>query len=166
MPEARCDILIVGGGTGGVAAAIAATSMGFDVVLTEETSWIGGQLTSQAVPPHEHPWIEQFGCTASYPRYRALVRNYYRDHTPLMREVRESPEFHPGGGWVSRLCHEPRIGWLTLQQMIEPALASGKLDLRLHLKPVSADCEGRNVRSIGFVNLSDGTDATISALAG
>ena len=35
-------------------------------LLTEETDWIGGQLTSQAVPPDEHPWIESFGCTAAY----------------------------------------------------------------------------------------------------
>jgi len=25
------------------------------VILTEETGWIGGQLTAQAVPPDEHP---------------------------------------------------------------------------------------------------------------
>ena len=36
---------------------------GMRVVLTEETDWIGGQLTSQAVPPDEHPWIESFGRT-------------------------------------------------------------------------------------------------------
>jgi hypothetical protein len=41
---------------------------GVDVVLAEEHEWLGGQLTSQAVPPDEHPWIERFGCTARYPR--------------------------------------------------------------------------------------------------
>ena len=49
------------------------------VVLTEETDWIGGQLTSQAVPPDEHPWIEKFGCTRRYREYRDAVRDYYRD---------------------------------------------------------------------------------------
>ena len=33
------------------------------VVLTEEYDWLGGQLTSQAVPPDEHSWVEQFGVT-------------------------------------------------------------------------------------------------------
>ena len=37
-------------------------------VLTEEFDWLGGQLTSQAVPPDEHTWVEQFGVTASYRR--------------------------------------------------------------------------------------------------
>ena len=57
------DILVVGGGPGGVAAALAALDRGRSVLLTEETDWIGGQLTSQGVPPDEHTWIEQFGAT-------------------------------------------------------------------------------------------------------
>lgn len=66
MPELNADVLVVGGGLGGVAAALAACRAGRRVVLTEETDWIGGQLTSQAVPPDENPWIEQFGATATY----------------------------------------------------------------------------------------------------
>src|SRR5579862_5029175 len=120
MRETRCDILIVGGGTGGVAAAMAACSIGAKVVLTEETNWIGGQLTSQAVPPDEHQWIEQFGCTARYRRYRDLIRQFYRDNTPLKASIRDDPLFNPGGGWVSRLCHEPWIGWRVLSEMIAP----------------------------------------------
>ncbi|RYG67018.1 FAD-dependent oxidoreductase, partial [bacterium] len=70
MQELHADIAIIGGGTGGVAAALAALRAGKSVILTEETDWIGGQFTSQAVPPDEHPWIEQFGCTRSYRRLR------------------------------------------------------------------------------------------------
>jgi NADPH-dependent 2,4-dienoyl-CoA reductase/sulfur reductase-like enzyme len=50
MPEERTDVLVVGGGLGGVAAALAAVERGADVVLVEETAWLGGRLTSQAVP--------------------------------------------------------------------------------------------------------------------
>ena len=49
--EAETEILIVGGGLGGVARALAALRLGRRVILTEETYWIGGQSTSQAVPP-------------------------------------------------------------------------------------------------------------------
>src|SRR3954447_11132869 len=76
----RCDVAIIGGGVGGCAAAIAACRNGMRVIMTEETDWIGGQLTSQAVPPDEHPWIESFGCTALYRSYRNRVRDYYRTH--------------------------------------------------------------------------------------
>ncbi len=81
--ELHCDVAVIGGGTGGFAAALAALRAGSNVVLTEETDWLGGQLTAQAVPPDEHPWIEQFGCTQSYRRYRESVRNYYRENYPL-----------------------------------------------------------------------------------
>ena len=47
----RFDLVIAGGGLGGVAAALAACRSGLRVALTEETDWVGGQLTQQAVPP-------------------------------------------------------------------------------------------------------------------
>src|SRR5438105_356344 len=45
----KCDVFIAGGGMGGVAAALRACENGLSVCLTEETSWLGGQMTSQAV---------------------------------------------------------------------------------------------------------------------
>ena len=44
------------------------------VVLTEAGSWLGGQLTSQAVPPDEHPWVDHTGTTARYRQLREAVR--------------------------------------------------------------------------------------------
>ena len=81
--ELRADLVILGGGVGGVAAALAACRAGLEVILTEETDWIGGQLTAQAVPPDEHRWIESHGCTRSYRSFREGVRAYYRAHFPL-----------------------------------------------------------------------------------
>ena len=65
---------------GGVAAALAAARMGKRVILTEETNWIGGQFTSQGVPPDEHKWIEHTGCTQSYRELRNRIRDYYRNN--------------------------------------------------------------------------------------
>src|SRR3712207_2538277 len=44
--EAETDILIVGGGLGGVAGALAALRLGRRVFLVEETDWIGVQFTA------------------------------------------------------------------------------------------------------------------------
>jgi NADPH-dependent 2,4-dienoyl-CoA reductase/sulfur reductase-like enzyme len=51
----RTDVAIIGGGLGACAAALAVARLGRRVILTEETYWVGGQLTNQAVPPDEHP---------------------------------------------------------------------------------------------------------------
>ena len=108
--ELGCDVAVIGASTGGCAAALAAARNGMRVILTEETDWIGGQLTPQAVPPDEHPWIEQFGATRSYrelsPSESATITasNY-----PLTAEARARWNLNPGNGWVSRLCHEPRV---------------------------------------------------------
>jgi hypothetical protein len=161
--ETSCDILIAGGGTGGVAAALAACSLGLKVVLTEETDWIGGQLTSQAVPPDEHPWIEKFGCTSRYRSFRELVRAYYRANTPLNPEFRNHPQLNPGGGWVSALCHEPRIAWLVLSKMLQPAKTSGHLDIRLKTKPVGAILEEGIVRSVMLRDQAAGEDEVVFA---
>src|SRR5690349_4021978 len=64
--EMAGDLVIVGGGLGGCAAALAAARNGLRVILTEETDWIGAQLTAQAVPPDENRWIETIGGTRSY----------------------------------------------------------------------------------------------------
>lgn len=146
--ERAADLVVVGGGVGGCAAALAACRAGMRVILTEETDWIGGQLTSQAVPPDEHPWIESFGCTRSYRQFRDLVRRYYLDHFPLTPEARANPRLNPGNGWVSRLCHEPRVAWAVLQQMLAPHVASGRLRILLRTRPVSAETDGDRLRAV------------------
>ena len=161
--DARAEILIVGGGTGGCAAAMSAASMGKRVIMTEETDWIGGQLTSQAVPPDEHTWIEQFGCTGRYRQYRNLVRQYYRDHYPLTAEARADRYFNPGNGFVSRLCHEPRVALAVLEQMLAFPRAAGHLEVRLRRKPLAVDYDGDRVRGVKLLDMSTGKEETIEA---
>ena len=87
MKDYEVDVLIVGGGTGGTAAAVSSRAMGQRVLVVEEFGAVGGQLTTQAVPPDEHPWIESTGCTASYRDFRNRVRNYYRKNRKLTPEA-------------------------------------------------------------------------------
>ena len=138
----RCEILVVGGGLGGVAAALAARRAGRDVLLTEATDWVGGQLTAQAVPPDEHPWIERFGCTASYRALRDGIRAHYRAHYPLTAEARARGNLNPGAGRVSALCCEPRAAVAVLRAML------GAVRCLLEHAPVAAAVDGDRVRAV------------------
>ena len=161
--ELTADLVIVGGGTGGCAAALAACRAGLRVVLTEPTDWLGGQLTAQAVPPDEHPWIENFGCTRSYREFRDLVRAFYRERYPLTPEARAQRHLNPGNGWVSRLCHEPRVALAVLDQMLAPHLSSGRLTVLLEHVPVAAETDGDRVRAVQVQDRRTGQRRVLSA---
>ncbi len=161
--ELRCDVAILGGGTGGCAAALAAARNGMRVILTEETDWVGGQLTSQAVPPDEHPWIEAFGGTRLYRNYRNAVREYYRRLYPLTEEARGRGNFNPGDGRVSRLTHEPRVSLAVLEEMLAPHVSGSRLIVLLRHQPVAADVAGDRIRSVTVKSLASGREQTLHA---
>lgn len=137
MHTLKADVTILGGGVGGCAAALALAEAGRRVILTEETAWIGGQFTSQAVPPDEHGWIERHGCTRSYRRFRELVRSHYREHYPLLPRHRSDPRLNPGNGWVSPLCHEPRVALAVLETMLAPLVSAGRVQILRRHRPVA-----------------------------
>ncbi|MBK8034459.1 MAG: FAD-dependent oxidoreductase [Chloroflexi bacterium] len=148
MTELRTDILIVGGGLGGVAAALAALRLGQRVVLTDENRWLGGQMTAQGVPPDEHMWIESEGCTNSYRSMRERVRAYYREHYPLTPAARADRALNPGQGQVSGLCHEPIVGDAVLRNMLQPYLSNQQLILLQAYFPVTVETAGDRVRAV------------------
>ncbi|MBV9849206.1 MAG: FAD-dependent oxidoreductase [Armatimonadetes bacterium] len=152
------DILIIGGGTGGTAAALAAARAGRRVLMTEETDWIGGQLTAQAVPPDENPWIETFGGTRSYRAFREGVRDYYRRHFPLTPSARANPLLNPGDGFVSRLCHEPRVALAVLEALLAPYLSNGQVTILLRHIPVAAQTQGDRVQGVTVRSLETGRE--------
>lgn len=159
----HCDILIVGGGVGGVAAALAAAEMGRTVILTEPTSWLGGQLTSQAVPPDENRWIEHHGCTRRYRSFRDGVRQYYKQYYPLNLSALHDLCLNPGLGAVSNLCHEPRVGLAVLEAMLAPHRTAERLKVFHGVEPVSVSTSGDQVRHVAFRSLDDRKEFEVKA---
>jgi len=157
------DVVIIGGGTGGTAAALSALQSGLRVILTEETNWIGGQMTAQAVPPDEHPWIEQFGATRRYRDYRTRVRDYYRRNYLLTAEARVRWDLNPGNGGVSKLCHEPPVSVAVLSAMLAPHVGGGRLVLLTRHKAVAAETASSRVRAVVVRSLETGRQTTLTA---
>ena len=159
----RADLVIAGGGLGGCAAALAACANGLRVILTEETDWIGGQLTAQAVPPDENRWIETIGGTASYRALREAVRARYRRDYPLTARARTIARLNPGSGWVSRLCADPRAWLAELEALLAPHEAAGTLRILRRHRVVAADVQGDRVRALRAQSLDTGREVVLEA---
>ena len=161
--EMSADLIVVGGGMGGCAAALAAARNGLNVILTEETDWIGGQITQQAVPPDENAWIETFGGTRSFQTFRTGVRDFYRRNFPLTDEAKADKYFNPGNCWVSRLGCEPRVALAVLYEMLAPYLGNGQIQILLNHKAVGAATSGDRVEAVRVVDLTAGHELILRA---
>lgn len=161
--EMQADIVIIGGGLGGCAAALAACRNGFRVIMTEETDWIGGQLSQQGVPPDEHQWIETHGAPASYRDYRNRVRAYYKRNYPLTPDAQTRENLNPGDGYVSRLCHEPAVAVAVLTEMLAPYTSTGKLFILTEYKIKKANTIGDSVKELEVLNLKTDDSIILSA---
>ncbi|MEM9819162.1 MAG: FAD-dependent oxidoreductase, partial [Cyanobacteria bacterium P01_D01_bin.6] len=89
------DVLVVGGGTGGTAAAIQAARRGANTVLVSELPWLGGMLTAAGVAAPDGNELSAFQTGIWGAFLQALQQR------------------QPGGldnAWVSFFTYEPKVG--------------------------------------------------------
>lgn len=95
MDAIATDVLVVGGGTGGTAAAIQAARRGVSVVLVSELPWLGGMLTSAGVSAPDGNELAAFQ-TGIWGEFLKALR-------------RRQPE-GLDHGWVSFFTYQPAVG--------------------------------------------------------
>ena len=95
MEQLTTEVLVVGGGTGGTAAAIQAARMGAQVLLVSEWPWLGGMLTAAGVTAPDGNELAAFQTGL----WGAFLREL---------EQRQSGGLHHG--WVSFFTYEPATG--------------------------------------------------------
>jgi hypothetical protein len=159
----KATLVVIGGGLGGVAAALTAARLGQQVILTERGDWLGGQLSTQGVPPDEHEWIETERISSSYSELRTRIRDHYRNNYPLSDVAANAVNLNPGNGFVSRLCHEPRVAALTIEEMLSPLVASGLLTILKHSEPIELERVGSRVEAVVTRDRRDGSETRLEA---
>lgn len=159
----QTEVLILGGGTSAVAAALSLGGLGVKCIVVEETDWVGGQLTAQAVPSDEHIWIEQFGCTGKYRDFRNRLRNYYKNNYPLASRSAADPYLNPGAGYVSPICAEPGVIHDVLRSMLAPYLASGCVQILLEHEIESVTRDGAKIVGARLFDKKTGKTKDVSA---
>jgi hypothetical protein len=153
----RFDIVIAGGGMGGIAAAIRASQMGMKVCITEETDWIGGQMTAQGVSAlDENYLVETSGATHLYQEMRRRIRKHYQSLPYATPEAAKNPLLDPGRCWVSRLAFEPEVGLSVLTELIAETTGTNQPVILLRTKAVRSKLVRGRLKNVLCVNLDTG----------
>ena len=141
----QCDILVVGGGLAGSAAAYQALLAGKTVCVSEITDWVGGQISSQ-------------GTSALDERPTQRKLNFfpkgYQELTERLHNHYSRP--NPGGCWVSTMCFLPSDGHKVLFEQLQDAAIKGKGQLKWFPATVIKDLE---------IKQTQGSNQIISAIA-
>lgn len=154
----NCQVLIAGGGIGGVAAALSACRAGAHACLTEETDWLGGQLSSQGVAaPDENYLVETSGSALKYQQLRAMIRQHYAGKYQLSQKAAADQFLHPGNCWVSYISFEPKVAAGIIDALLKPYVDAGLLTIYRRTKPVSARLSAGKIKTVTMVNLDDGS---------
>jgi hypothetical protein len=143
-------VLVLGGGTGGTAAAIQAGRLGVKTLLVEPSPWLGGMLTAAGVSAtdgnHKMP-------AGIWGEFRELLRKHYGGAKALET------------GWVSNTHFEPHIGAQIFSGMaksaksleVKTSASWSKIQKKNNLWRVLIS-DGKNKYWVSGKILIDGTD--------
>jgi hypothetical protein len=150
-PEpASYDVVVVGAGTGGVAAALQAARMGASVALLEESDWIGGQMTAAAVTSLDegpaHPHIR----SGIYKEFVDKVLGHYAS----LNKSTGTAYFNPRS-----IAFEPGVGQRALYDLVHEAderTTGGRSAVDLYLTAEVSEVL-KDDMAVRGVTLTDGT---------
>ena len=137
----ECELLIVGGGLAGTAAAYESLLMGHTVCMTELTDWVGGQISSQ-------------GTTAlDESREQRSLLFYSRGYKELRDRVEQKyGVLNPGECWVSASCFLPADANAILMEMLAEAQAQGGGELKWFpntvVKDLTMNADGTHIDQV------------------
>jgi hypothetical protein len=128
------DVLVVGGTTGGIAAALQTAKMGINTVVVEHTPWLGGMLSAAAV-----------SCTDGNHELRSGIWESFRQ--ALYKHYKSNNLFT---GWVSETCFEPHVADSIFKVWVQ---AQPNLQVYYHWYFDKAIMEGNTIKGAVFENV-------------
>ena len=136
------DVIVVGGGTAGVAAAVAAARNGADTLLIEEAGYLGGMATNAAVPAF---------CPFTNGE-ELLIRGIGLEILERMKAVSyvspfydEKPDRKRGFDWVP-------VDTEALKRVLDEIVTEAGVKVLLHTVVTDVCCEHRVVQSLAIHN--------------
>jgi hypothetical protein len=149
----NCEVVVIGGTLGGVAAAAQAMKTGVTTCMIELTPWLGGQISSQGVSAIDESramrWQRNF--SPSWEAFKALIKNqpvYLPDWTGLPGQL---PVSKTNSCWVGELCFTPRAGATAAEMWLRqaaPSAPNSRWATSTAFKGAAFDATGRNITAI------------------
>ncbi|MBM0744005.1 FAD-dependent oxidoreductase [Phormidium sp. CLA17] len=160
LPTAKevwtCDVVVIGGSLGGVAAASHSMQSGATTCLIELTPWLGGQISSQGVSALDESQVMRSNETLSeswmhFKRLLAKQTVKLPSWTTLKGDLRVD---EINSCWVGILCFPPKAGASASEQLLKNAATrspKSRWSTSTAFKGADFDDSGRLVTAIHAV---------------
>lgn len=155
----NADFVVVGGGIGGIAAAITLSGSGRVVVLIEESDHIAGCLTpGDTLSLSYNAFVENYGTSKAYRLFRDKLREWYakKSETPPST----IPGIEPGA-----FCFTTEAALDVIRDMLAQYESQGKLTVLLRTKVAKVTMFDRRVASVTAIDLDKNEAVMVSGWA-
>jgi hypothetical protein len=139
------DVLVIGGGAGGVTAGLQSARMGVNTIIAEPTTWLGGMITAAGVSAFDGNHNMPSGIWAEF---REQLHKVYGGPSKVAT------------GWVSNTLFEPHVGDSIFKAM---ALKQPALKVMYRLRFQKAIVRGKQIRGAVFIDDHRNASVTIYA---
>jgi hypothetical protein len=149
----ECQVAVIGGSLGGIAAAAHAMATGATTCLIEVSPWLGGQISAQGVSALDE--------SRRMHQANNLSPSWQRFHQRIKQQVVDLPAWSPGGRsravgdinscWVGRLCFPPQAGAQAAAQLLtdtRPSAPESRWSTMTAFKGAEFDASGRRITAI------------------
>jgi hypothetical protein len=148
-----CEVVVIGGTLGGVAAASQAMKTGVTTCLIELTPWLGGQISSQGVSAIDESramrWRRNF--SPSWEAFKALIKRQPVYLPPWTGLPAQLPVDRTNSCWVGELCFTPRAGATAAEMWLRDAARqspNSRWATSTAFKGAAFDASGRYVTAV------------------
>ncbi|MEM7797416.1 MAG: FAD-dependent oxidoreductase, partial [Cyanobacteria bacterium P01_C01_bin.118] len=151
----ECEVVVVGGSLGGVAAAYHAMQFGATTCVIELTPWLGGQISSQGVSAVDESLAMRRDQNFS-PSWQAFKQQIVQQTITLPKWTGQGTVTvnDVNACWVGHLCFVPKAGAAAAQQYLEQAAKNSpnsRWQTQTAFKEATFDDSGQEIAAIHAV---------------
>jgi hypothetical protein len=157
LPAAKevweCEVIVVGGSLGGVAAASHAMQSGAKTCLIELSPWLGGQISSQGVPAIDESLLmrQLDNDSESWLQFKQLIKEQ-PVKLPTWSKI-SSPQrvTDINSCWVGRLCFPPNAGAAAAKKLLQTSsqkAPGSRWETSIAFKGAEFDSTGKQITAI------------------